>query len=123
MRKLFSMPALWIAAAVVSLPPHLLWAWRTHDGTQAARCGALWVVFAGALIARPIIRAGYKEWYESTKIINGGHFPPTAEDIEEDKQGAIDAKCVQVFAPALAVGGTILWAYGDWFVNLFVKCH
>ena len=86
-----------------------------------ARCGATWVVFAGAIIARPIIRVGYKTWSESSLVIDGGHFPPTPEEIEEGRQSRIDANCVQVFGPALGILGTVLWAYGDVAVNLFIK--
>jgi hypothetical protein len=66
---------------------------------------------------------GYGAWYRSSKIIDGGHFVPTAEEIEEDRQSAIDARCVQVFGPVLAVLGTILWAYGDLAANAVIKCR
>lgn len=121
MRKLFSMPLLWGAAATASLVLHAWWVWSTHDGTHAARCGATWVVFAGAIIARPIIRMGYGAWYQSSKSIDSGHFPPTTEEIAENRQSAIDAKCVQLFGPMLAVLGTVLWAYGDLAANAIIK--
>jgi hypothetical protein len=92
-----------------------------HDGTQVARCGATWVVFAGAIIARPIIRMGYPLWYQSTRTIDGGSFPPTPVEIEESRQLEIDGKCVQVFGPVLAVLGTILWAYGDLAVTALTR--
>jgi len=121
MRKLFSEPLFWGTAAAVSLVLHAWWAWGTHDGTPAARCGATWAVFAGAIIARPIIRMGYKGWYQSTKSIEAGSFPPTPAQIEENRQSAIDAECVQRFGPVLAVLGTILWAYGDLAANAIMK--
>jgi hypothetical protein len=121
MRKLFSWPLFWGAAATASLVLHAWWAWSTHDGTPAARCGATWVVFAGAIIARPIIRMGYRAWYQSSKTIDGGNFVPTPDEIEEGRQSAIDARCFQLFGPVLAVLGTILWAYGDLAANAVIK--
>lgn len=112
---------LWGTAAVVSLAVHLLWAWNTHDGTPAARCGATWAMFAGAIIARPIIRMGYRKWYESTRTIDVGSFETMPEQDEEIRQNAIDAKCVQVLGPLLAVLGTLLWAYGDLAANAILK--
>jgi hypothetical protein len=124
MRKLFSKLLPWgaWAAASASLLLHAWWAWRTHDGTQAGRCGATWVVIAGAIIARPIIRMGYGAWRESSKIIDGGHFVQTPEEIEENRQSDIDAACVQLHGPILAVFGTLLWAYGDLVANWAIKC-
>ena len=121
MRKLFSSRLFWVTAAAVSLVIHAWWAWSTHDGTQAARCGATWVVFGGAVIARPIIRVGYRAWYISTKTIDDGHFSPTPLEIEQAQQDLIDANCVQVLGPGLAVLGTTLWAYGDLLVNAILK--
>jgi hypothetical protein len=121
MRKLFSEPLFWGIAAVISFTVHVWWAWNTHDGVQAARCGATWVVFAGAVFARPIIRMGYADWYQSTTVIDGGSFEPTPTELEEARQTAIDAKCVQLFGPVLAIVGTVLWAYGDLVTNVVMK--
>ena len=121
MKKLLSSPQIWGAAAIASLVLHGWWAWSTHDGAPATRCGATWVVFAGVIIARPIIRMGYRAWYQSSKIIDSGHFEPTPEELEENRQSAIDARCVQLLGPVLAVLGTILWAYGDLAANAVIK--
>jgi hypothetical protein len=99
MRNLISNPWLWGAAACGSLIFHSWWVWRTHDGIPLARCGATWVIFAGALIARPIIRMGYEGWYRSSKTIDDGHFVPTPGEIEEEQQSAIDERCVQWLGP------------------------
>jgi hypothetical protein len=118
MRKLFSSPWIWGLLAAVSLAVHILWARRTADYAQAARCGATWIVFAGLIIWRPIIRrGGCRNWYLSTKVMDCGQFPPTSEELEEEQQANIDARCVQLFGPILAVFGTILWAYGDLIAN------
>ena len=121
MRKLFSDPLLWGSAATVSLVLHAWLAWSSLDGTYVARCGATWVVFAGAIIARPIIRMGYEAWYQSTRIIDDGNFVPTSEDIEKEQQSSTDARCVQKIGPTFAVLGTILWAYGDLIANAVIK--
>ena len=121
MRKLLSRPLLWISFATVSLALHLELSWCTRDHTLVARCGASWVVFGSAIIARPIIRMGYRKWYQATRIIDGGHFVQSAEDIEEEQQSAIDARCVQVLGPVVAVLGTILWAYGDLAANQIIR--
>jgi hypothetical protein len=88
---------------------------------QAAHCGATWVVFALAIIALPIIRMGYGACYQSSKIIDSGHFQLTPKELEENRQSAIDARCVELFGPVLAVLGTILWAYGDLAANAVEK--
>jgi len=123
MRNLISNPWFWCAAAGASLVLHILLVWRTHDGTLVARCGATWVIFAGAVIARPILRMGYETWYRSSKTIDGGHFLRTPEEIEEERQSAIDASCVQWFGPWLAGAGTALWAYGDLAANAIMNVH
>lgn len=94
---------------------------RGLQKTQVARCGALWIIFAAAMIARPIIRVGYRNWYQSTKTIDGGSFKPTAEEIEEGRQSDIDALCVQILGPCLAILGTLLWAYGDLLATIVIK--
>jgi hypothetical protein len=121
MKRLFSEPLFWGTAAAVSLFLHVWWAWTTGDGTQASRCGATWVVFAGAIIARPIIRMGYGGWFQSTRFLDQGTFETTPEQAEENRQSALDAKCVQLFRPVLAVLGTILWAYGDLAANGIIR--
>jgi len=124
MRRLLSSRLLWVTLAVVLLIIHSWWAWHAHDGTHIARCGATWIVFAGAIIARPIIRVGYKAWKRSAEclIIDGGGVEPTPEEIEETRQCVIDAGCVQLLGPGLAVFGTLLWAYGDLMGNAIPRC-
>jgi hypothetical protein len=64
---------------------------------------------------------GYRAWYQSTKIIDCGRFPRTSEEIEEESQSAMDARCVQCFGPVLALLGTLLWAYGDLIAKAVTK--
>ncbi len=121
MRNLFSRRLFWFTAATASFLIHAWWTWSTRDGSQTARCGATWVVFAGAIIARPIIRLGYRSWYQFSQTIDGGSFVPTTEERERERQNGIDANCVQVFGPLLALLGTVLWAYGDLAANAVMK--
>ena len=121
MKTLISKPLFWGTAAAVSLALHFWWLCTTLDVTNLARCGATWAVFAGALIARPIFRVGYSRWYQSTKIIDCGTFETTPEQLEEIRQSGIDAKCVQLYGPVLAVLGTALWAYGDLAANAIMR--
>jgi hypothetical protein len=79
------------------------------------------VVCGIAIVARPIIRMGYRAWYQSTKIIDCGHLVPTPEEIEENRQSAIDAMCVQRLGPAITFLGTILRAYGDVAANAIIR--
>jgi uncharacterized membrane protein YccC len=64
---------------------------------------------------------GYRGWYQSTKSIDAGTMESTPEQMEENRQSAVDAECVQRFGPVLAVLGTILWAYGDLAANTVMR--
>jgi H+/gluconate symporter-like permease len=86
------------------------------------RCGATWIIFGSAIVARPIIRVGYRAWLRASRTIDGGTFPPSPEEIEAIRQDNLDARSVQLFGPILAVLGTLLWGYGDLIGNRFIKC-
>jgi len=79
------------------------------------------VFFAGAIIARPIIRKGYPKWWKDAKTIDSGEFTTTPEQKEENKQNDIDARCVQKYGPGLAAFGTLLWAYGDLIPRMILR--
>lgn len=80
-----------------------------------SRCGATWVIFGGAIVARPIIRraGGYQEWFRDSQTIDGGTFPRPPEEIEAGIQDELDARSVQMFGPGVIGLGTALWGYGD----------
>lgn len=68
---------------------------------------------AGVILSvRPLMRMGFAEWLASSKIIDGGSFDPTPEEIEEDKQTTLDAKSSRI-GFYMALVGTLIWAYGD----------
>lgn len=112
-RRIAISPWCWITGSAAMLLFHVVWAIVRHDPMAVSRCGATWVVFAGAIVARPIIRLGYRKWYESTRKFDGGEFEASPNEIESDKQSELDARSVQILGPLLAVSGTLLWAYGD----------
>lgn len=64
------------------------------------------------LSVRPVIRMGFDEWVKSLSIIDGGHFPPTPEEIECGRQAKLDAIASHV-GIFMALIGTLVWAYGD----------
>ncbi len=114
--------ALWIVLAVVTLALHVAWARNTH-GANLERCGALWAVYGAVLLARPVIRQGYTAWFASTRVVGGGGFEPTPAEIEEDRQSAVDATCIQIIGPTLIIAGTVLWGYGDLLGHWLFACR
>jgi hypothetical protein len=82
---------------------------------EAECCGATCVVFARAQLSRDPSSSAWVTGLgiNPRRTIDGGHVVPTPEKIEENRQSAIDARCVQLFAPVLAALGTIFWAYGE----------
>jgi hypothetical protein len=78
-----------------------------------SRCGAMRVIFGTAIMARPIIRLGYQEWFKASRIIDDGSYPPSPEEKEATHQENLDARSVLVFGPILGGLGTLLWDYGD----------
>ena len=121
MRRLASSPATWFILTVLSLVLHVLWARSSGDPAIVARAGAIWVIFAGVIIARPVIRRGYAAWYAASLTIDGGSAAASVEEEEHARQEALDARCLQVFGPSLAIAGTILWAYGDLIASPLVQ--
>jgi hypothetical protein len=102
-----------LCAAVVLFLLHVVVGHNLNDYTHVDRCGALWVILGGILVLRPILRVGYPEWYRRSRVIDMGTFTTTAGDQEEARQREIDARCVQIIGPYLAMMGTLLWAYGS----------
>jgi hypothetical protein len=55
---------------------------------------------------------GFSKWRSAQKVIDGGHFEPTPEEIEEEQQTKLDAIALYV-GWAMILIGTFIWAYGD----------
>lgn len=68
---------------------------------------------AGVLLSvRPLVRMGRVGWISYQATIDGGHIPPTPEEVEADRQSELDARAAQI-GTFMAVAGTLIWAYGD----------
>lgn len=81
----------------------------TKVGPYMGLGGALTACIGALALARPIIRAGgYKAWHEHSRAIDGGTFVITPEQIREAKEGLLDARAVNVLAPAFGIVGTII---------------
>lgn len=81
------------------------WSWFGRSGSVVTVIGVL-------LTARPLIRLGFDEWFRSESVINGGSFDPSAEEIEEGRQGRLDARASSI-GIYMAIIGAIIWGYGD----------
>ncbi|MBD8665315.1 hypothetical protein IFT59_18910 [Rhizobium sp. CFBP 8752] len=78
-------------------------------GASAACCGVV-------TLGRPMIRAGgYEAWARKEGVIDGGSFPPSPEEIEEEEQSRLDAVAVQIIGPALTIVGTLLNGISGFF--------
>jgi hypothetical protein len=51
-----------ISVAFAALVVHLIWARIAHSGVPLARCGAFWQLIGMIIIARQIMRLGYRNW-------------------------------------------------------------
>jgi len=81
------------------------WHWFGRSGAVATLIGVV-------LTVRPLVRMGLSNWLAYSSTIDGGHIVPTPEEIEADRQATLDAQATQ-WGAALAVAGTLVWAYGD----------
>jgi len=117
-RRLASNPFASFCAAGITLAAHVWWSYAADNADRLPRCGALWAIIGALVIARPVIRLGYRKWYAQATVIDGGTYPPSPQEIEDARQQAIDARCIQVYGPALIITGTALWAYGDFLAHL-----
>lgn len=112
MRKHFSNIWLLFGLAAVVLVVSTVASYLTCKWHWFGRSGAI-VTVAGVLLSvRPLVRMGLTEWVRSQSVIDGGQDPPTPEEVEEDRQTKLDATATQIGA-AMAVIGTLIWAYGD----------
>lgn len=79
------------------------------NSTAFAIYGALTACCGVITIGRPVIRSGgYRTWYKNSQICDGGDYPKTKEQIEEERQGYLDAVAVQFTGPSLVIIGTMI---------------
>lgn len=76
------------------------------------RSGAIITMVGVVLNVRPLVRLGFAEWVRSLHDIDGGHFEPTPEEIEAERQSKLDATASRI-GVYMALIGTVVWAYGD----------
>ena len=112
MKKALSNIYLVVGFAVLALLVSATASCLTHKWHWFGRAGAI-VTMAGVLLSvRPLVRMGLPAWLQSQSIIDGGHVPPTNEEVEASQQEKLDAMAAQI-GVVMAFVGTLIWAYGD----------
>jgi len=100
-----------IVAALVAVGASLVASVLTVQWCWLARSGAIAALIGGILAARKLIRLGGNGYLEDQNTIDGGHFVPTADEREKERQDALDIAALK-YGVVLVVLGTLLWAYG-----------
>jgi hypothetical protein len=112
MNKLLSNVWLLVGVAVLVVVISVLESYTTGKWHWFGRSGAI-ITMAGVILnMRPLVRMGLTEWLRSQQVIDGGHFDPTPEEIEEERQTTQDAIASNIGLYMVLVG-TVIWAYGD----------
>jgi hypothetical protein len=112
MRKHLSNRWVLVGVAAVALVASALISYLTSKWHWFGRSGAIVTLLGVLLSVRPLVRMGLIEWVKEQSVIDGGHVPPTPEEVEEKRQTKLGATATQIGA-AMAVVGTLIWAYGD----------
>jgi len=99
-------------AAVVVVIISIFFSVRCHDWTWFARAGAVVTLIGGVLATRRIIRHGVAQLFIGKDIIDGGHSPPTPEEIESLRQDRLD-RVAAICSFFVISAGTMIWAFGD----------
>lgn len=71
-------------------------------GAITASCGVI------AVVRRFVRVGGYNAWYERSRIIDGGSFDPTPDELFEDREARKDVLSEAVFGTALIIVGTMV---------------
>ena len=79
--------------------------------------GAVVTIGGVILAARKVIRLGIEEFMRDEQTIDGGHFEPTQEEIEAQKQFEKDINSYK-WSIVLLIVGTLIWAYGGIILKL-----
>lgn len=112
MRRHLSNIWLLVGLASIVLVASALVSYLTCQWHWFGRSGAIVTMVGVLLSVRPLVRMGLTEWLRSQSVINGGHAEPTPEEREEDRQTKLDVTATQI-GVAMALVGTLIWAYGD----------
>lgn len=84
----------------------------THEWHWFGRSGSIVVLFGGILSSRRLIRMGLENFFKHETTVNGGHFTPTEEEKEAEKQLRKDIQAAQIGICVIIVG-TLIWGFGD----------
>jgi drug/metabolite transporter (DMT)-like permease len=112
MRQFLSNVTLLACAALLFMVASAALSFVTGKWHWFGRSGAVATIAGVVLTVRPLIRMGMEQWLQHLSTIDGGHVIPTSEEIEAGRQAALDVKATK-WGVVLAVGGTLVWAYGD----------
>jgi len=106
--NIYLVAAVGVLAVVISA----IWSCYSNEWHWFGRSGSMMTICGVVLGARPLVRMGLARWIEYQSDIDGGHFQPTPEELEADRQSRIDSRASQVRI-AFALAGMLIWAYGD----------
>ncbi|MBA3692613.1 MAG: hypothetical protein H0W77_04115 [Acidobacteria bacterium] len=104
-RTISTLSVIWVLVSLVI-------SFFAYDWTWFGRSGAILTLGGAALALRPLLRMGVEEFYRDQHIIDGGHFDPTPEEVEAERQGRLDVRASHIGFWFVVIG-TIIWAYGD----------
>lgn len=112
MRRLFSdIKFLFTVSSLIVIASAAASIWSNH-WHWFGRSGAILTIAGLLLTFRPLVRMGLAEWLKSQSIIDCGHLVPTEAEAEAGRQTQIDGTASK-WGVAIAIAGTLVWAYGD----------
>ena len=117
MRKAFTNTTLIILLVSLFSALSLALSMFENDVEWFQASGAVVTIGGVILAARKIIRLGIEDFMRDEQTIDGGHFEPTAEEIEAQKQFEKDIDSYK-WSVLLIIVGTLIWAYGGIVLRL-----
>jgi len=101
-----------IGVAAILVVSSLIMASITKEPELFGASGALLVIAGAILATRRLIRLGYIDFVEDKRIVDGGSFSPTEQELEADRQFDLDERSFYWSVP-VSISGTLIWAYGS----------